>query len=217
MACAVGNGSPIRSGRLVASRGIDAPRWNISAGARYLHSTENSSRICPAQRNTVHRQLTLPATDNTRARFDQWAAVPLRLMVGYGFMAHGYAKLARGPGYFVASLHALGVPWPALMGWTTIFVELIGGLAVLIGVLIPFVSIPLAAIMLVAVFTVHLPYGFSSIKLQSVTKDGPQFGKPGYETSLLYLAGLATLVVGGPGPLAVGRLRVKGRRDSIDG
>jgi len=85
--------------------------------------------------------------------------------------------------------------------------------------LIPFVSIPLAAIMLVAVFTVHLPYGFSSIKLQSVTKDGPQFGKPGYETSLLYLAGLATLVVGGPGPFAVDRLRtgVKRRRDSIDG
>jgi len=167
----------------------------------------------------VHRQLTPPAVNNTRVRFDQWAALPLRLIVGYGFMAHGYAKLARGPEYFVATLHALGVPWPAFMGWTTIFVELIGGLAVLIGALIPFVSIPLAAIMLVAMFTVHLPYGFSSIKLQSVTKDGPQFGKPGYETSLLYLAGLATLVLGGPGPFAADRLLtgVKGRRDSIDG
>jgi len=167
----------------------------------------------------VHRQLTPSAVNNTHVRVDQWAALPLRLIVGYGFMAHGYAKLARGPEYFVATIRALGVPWPAFMGWTTIFVELIGGLAVLVGALIPFVSIPLAAIMLVAVFTVHLPYGFSSIKLQSVTKDGPQFGKPGYETSLLYLAGLATLVVGGPGPFAVDRLRtgVKRRRDSIDG
>ncbi len=157
-----------------------------------------------------------PPLSSVQSSLERWAFVPLRLIVGYGFMAHGSAKLARGPEYFVATLQALGVPWPAFMGWTTILVELVGGLAVLIGALIPFVSIPLAAIMLVAVFTVHLPYGFSSIKLQSVTKDGPQFGKPGYETSLLYLAGLATLAVGGPGPFAVDRLRVKRRRDAID-
>jgi putative oxidoreductase len=45
-----------------------------------------------------------------------------------------------------------------------------------------------------------LPYGFSSIKPREVTSAGPQFGPPGYETDLLYiaaLAALATLVVGG--------------------
>jgi putative oxidoreductase len=51
--------------------------------------------------------------------------------------------------------------------------------------------------------TVHLPYGFSSIKLRAVTPAGAQFGPPGYETSLLYLACLAALVGGGPGPLSV--------------
>ena len=144
-----------------------------------------------------------PPINNVRSSLERWAAIPLRLIVGYGFMAHGYAKIVRGPVYFADTLHALGVPWPEFMGWTTIFVELIGGLAVLIGALIPLVSVPLAAILLTAAVTVHLPYGFSSIKLQSVTSDGPQFGKPGYETSLLYLAGLATLVLGGPGPFAV--------------
>ena len=39
-------------------------------------------------------------------------AIPLRLMVGYGFMEHGYAKLARGPESFVSILHAIGVPEP---------------------------------------------------------------------------------------------------------
>ncbi len=144
-----------------------------------------------------------------RVRFSpgDWAAVPLRLIVGYGFVAHGFAKISRGPVHFIDTLNALRVPWPAVMGWATILIELIGGLAVLIGALIPLVSVPLAAVLLVAAVTVHLPYGFSSIKLQSVTKDGPQFGKPGYETSLLYLAGLATLVLGGPGPLSIdGRL-----------
>ena len=47
------------------------------------------------------------------------------------------------------------------------------------------------------------PYGFSSIKLRAVTAAGPQFGPPGYETNLLYIAALATLVLGGSGPLAL--------------
>jgi putative oxidoreductase len=40
-------------------------------------------------------------------------------------------------------------------------------------------------------FTVHLPYGFSSIELNAVTSAGTQFGPPGYEVNLLYLACLA--------------------------
>ena len=42
----------------------------------------------------------------------RWSALPLRLIVGYGFMAHGYAKLIHGPERFVAILHALAVPRP---------------------------------------------------------------------------------------------------------
>jgi putative oxidoreductase len=163
------------------------------------------------QRKNVNRQFAPHTRNNVRLSLELWAVVPLRLIVGYGFMAHGYAKLARGPVYFIDTLRALRVPWPDVMGWATIFIELIGGFAVLIGALIPLVSVPLAAILLVAVVTVHLPYGFSSIKLQSVSKDGPQFGKPGYETSVLYLAGLATLVLGGPGPLAVDGLLARGK------
>jgi putative oxidoreductase len=153
----------------------------------------------------VNRQVA-PPVHNVWFSLERWAALPLRLIVGYGFIAHGYAKIARGPVHFIDTLNALRVPWPELMGWTTILIEVVGGFAVLVGALIPLVSVPLAAILLVAAVTVHLPYGFSSIKLQSVTQDGPQFGKPGYETSLLYLAGLATLVLGGPGPLAAERL-----------
>src|SRR5215467_7898515 len=135
-----------------------------------------------------------------------WAPLPLRLIVGYGFMALGYAKLSRGPEVFAAILHAIGVPAPHLMAWLTILVELFGGLAVLTGALTLLVSLPMAAVLLVAIFTVHLPFGFSSINLMAVTSAGPQFGPPGYETDLLYLACLATLVVGGSGPFAVDRV-----------
>jgi hypothetical protein len=54
----------------------------------------------------------------------RWAPLPLRLIVGFGFIAHGYAKLAKGPDAFVAILHAIGVPAPYLMAWLTIGVEL---------------------------------------------------------------------------------------------
>src|SRR3954469_12850861 len=137
----------------------------------------------------------------------QWAALPLRLIVGYGFIAHGYAKVMNGPDRFAASLHGLGVPASHAMAWVTILCELLGGLAGLVGSWLPLGSVPLAAILVVAAITVHLPYGFSSIKLREVTSAGPQFGPPGYETNLLYLAALATLVVGGAGPFAFDRLR----------
>jgi putative oxidoreductase len=71
----------------------------------------------------------------------------------------------------------------------------------------------LAVILIVAALTVHIPYGFSSIKLQAVTAAGPQFGPPGYETDLLYLAALATLVLGGTGPFALDQLLERNRSD----
>jgi putative oxidoreductase len=48
----------------------------------------------------------------------------------------------------------------------------------------------MAVVLAVATFTVHLPNGFSSIKLLSVDAAGAHFGPPGYETDLLYFAGL---------------------------
>jgi putative oxidoreductase len=142
----------------------------------------------------------------TRYRWARWAPLPLRLIVGLGFMEHGFAKLSKGPDAFTAILHAIGVPAAHLMAWLTILIEIMGGFAVLLGGLIPLVAVPMAAVLLVAVFTVHLPYGFSSIKLIAVTATGAQFGPPGYECDLLYLACLAALVMTGPGPLAVDEL-----------
>jgi putative oxidoreductase len=118
-------------------------------------------------------------------------------------MQHGFAKFSKGPEAFAAILSAIGVPSPHLMAWLTILIEFFGGLAVLLGALVPLVSLPMAAILLVAMFTVHLPYGFSSIKIIGVTSGRAQFGPPGYECDLLYLACLAALVLGGSGPMAI--------------
>ena len=48
-------------------------------------------------------------------------------------------------------------------------------------------------------FAVHLPHGFSSIKLLAVMTDGAKFGSPGLETDLPHLAAPPALVPSGSG------------------
>jgi putative oxidoreductase len=132
-----------------------------------------------------------------------FSLLPLRLLVGFGFMQHGYSKLIHGPDVFATILQNLHVPAPHIAAWLTIAVELLGGLAVLVGAFVTLFSLPMAVVLIVAVLTVHIPFGFSSIKLIAVGPSGPVFGPPGYELNLLYLASLIALVLNGPDPLAV--------------
>lgn len=148
-------------------------------------------------------------------KLSTWSPIPLRLIVGYGFMEHGYAKLLKGPMAFASILHALNVPSPHVMAWLTILTELIGGFAVLVGAFIPLVSVPMALVLLVAMFTVHLPYGFSSIKLMAITSTGAKFGPVGYECDLLYLGCIVALVLGGSGPFAIDGF-LSSRRSAIN-
>jgi hypothetical protein len=53
----------------------------------------------------------------------RWAPLPLRLITGYGFAQHGFAKLLRGAGDFTLLLHAMGLPMPVLFAWLTIVTE----------------------------------------------------------------------------------------------
>ena len=142
-----------------------------------------------------------------------WAPLPLRLMLGYGFMAHGWAKLSRGPAGFAKVLEQIGAPLPEVTAWVSTLIEIFGGLAILAGAFVAAVSIPLIVMMLVAMFTVHLRYGFSAINTIGLTADGPQFGPPGYEVNLLYIAGLLALILGGAGPFSIDRLLARRKRE----
>jgi putative oxidoreductase len=95
------------------------------------------------------------------------------------------------------------VPFADLLGWATIVVEIIGGLLILFGAFIRLATLPMIIVLMVAIFTVHLPNGFSSIKLMSYDATGAHFGQPGYETDLLYIAALLALCIGGAGPLSL--------------
>ena len=156
-----------------------------------------------------------PVELSSRFVIARWAPIPLRLIVGFGFMQHGFAKLSKGPDAFATILQAMGVPGPHFMAWLTILVELLGGFAVILGAFVTLVSLPMIVVLLVAMFTVHLRYGFSSIKLLAVTAAGARFGPPGYELDLLYIACLAALILGGSGPMAVDGLIGKRKETNL--
>src|SRR4030095_16522715 len=137
----------------------------------------------------------------------RWAPIPLRMILGVGFMVHGWAKWSRGPAAFAELLKQAHVPLPLANAWLVTVLEICGGLALLIGAFVTIISIPLILSMLGAMFTVNIKYGFSAVNTIGLTSAGPQFGPPGYEINLLYIAGLVVLILGGPGPLSIDGLR----------
>src|SRR6478672_4024254 len=142
----------------------------------------------------------------TKTKYYRWAPLLLRLVIGCGFINHGWAKLSHGPGSFEKLIAQIGAPFPALTAWIIPCLELLGGLAIFLGAFVSLAAYPLIAVMLVAIFTVHIKYGFSSIKTIGLTADGPVFGPPAYEVALLYIAGLITRILGGAGILSVDSL-----------
>jgi len=138
--------------------------------------------------------------------------LPLRLLVGFGFAAHGYAKLARGVGSFAGILAAMGIPAPGVTAWVTALTELLGGIALMAGVAVAPLCLAFIVTMLTALFGVHLRYGFSSIRLKALTGSGAEFGPVGYELNLLYIAALLALALSRPSALSVGRWLESRRR-----
>ncbi|WP_114789046.1 DoxX family protein [Niabella yanshanensis] len=141
--------------------------------------------------------------------YDSWAPAILRIVVGFGFFAHGIAKMIKGPEGFAKLLSQIKVPAPEVLAWMAITVEVLGGLALILGILVSIVSIPLIITMLTALFTIHYKFGYSSVKTISLDENGPKFGPPGYEINLLYIATLLILIEFGAGKLSVDSLTVK--------
>lgn len=135
----------------------------------------------------------------------KWAPLPLRLIIGYGFVYHGCPKVFTTSGHasFQGMLVQIGVPLPAVMSWVVALVEFLGGLAILAGAFLSLAAVLLTCNMLVAMFTVHLQNGFNFLNITGMTDSGPQFGMPGYEVNLLYIAGLLSLLFMGVGPLSI--------------
>ena len=126
---------------------------------------------------------------HTGARFAKWGMLPLRIVVGLVFLMHGGQKL------FVFGLSGtadimgkLGLPLPLVAAAVVIAVELLGGLAILLGVFARLAGALLAFEMVVAILVARLAGGF--------------FAPYGYEFELTLLAACLTFALGGPGRMS---------------
>ena len=119
----------------------------------------------------------------------------LRIVIGLIFVAHGGAKLfgEGGPGSLAGFLGSEGIPVPILAAWIITIFEFVGGMFLIVGLFVVPAAILLSVHMLMGIFLVHAQKGFWVV--------GP--GQDGVEFSLLLIAGLISLLLGGPGYAAV--------------
>ena len=118
----------------------------------------------------------------------------LRVVLGIVFLVHGAQKLfVFGFGGVTGLLTQLGVPAPGLFAVVVTLVELVGGIALILGLFTRVVAPLLAVDMLVATLTAHLANGFFA-----------QNG--GYEFTLMLLAAAVALTIAGPGEAALDRI-----------
>lgn len=145
-----------------------------------------------------------------------YAPVVLRVTIGYGFAVHGWAKLSRGPASFEKLLVVLHVPFAHVFSWLAPLTELFGGLMLILGFFADLAILPLIITMLVAIFTIHIKFGFSSINTIGLTSQGPLFGPPGIEIDLLYIAALVSLLFTGTGVLSLDVIIRKKRKPEAE-
>ncbi|GAA1995416.1 DoxX family protein [Nakamurella flavida] len=146
--------------------------------------------------STVSR-ITAPALNTVRTDV---ALLIGRVVVGVVFIAHGWQKLVtNGMPATVDGFTAMGIPLPELSAWFTALVEVVGGAALVLGLLVPLAGLLLAVVSGGALAFVHLENGLFAA-------DG------GYELVLVLLA--ASLMLAGLGsgrfaldPMVFGRRR----------
>jgi len=114
----------------------------------------------------------------------------LRIVTGITFMAHGGQKLfVYGLDGVAGAFAQMGVPFPGVVGPLVGFVELFGGLALIAGLLTRLAGVGLTAVMLGALFLVHLPAGF--------------FLPNGYEFVFMLAGSATTLAITGAGQFSL--------------
>jgi len=126
----------------------------------------------------------------TGDRFIKWGMLPLRIVVGLVFLMHGGQKLfVFGLGGTADIMGKLGLPLPLVSATIVVAVELLGGLAILLGVFARLAGALLAFEMLIAILVARFHGGF--------------FAPYGYEFELTLLGACLTFALNGPGQMSL--------------
>ncbi len=128
-------------------------------------------------------------------RLAEFAPLVVRAIVGVIMAAHGLQKLLGGPANFGGILGQLGVPAPTLMAFVVTFVELVGGILLVVGLFSRLAALLLTINLVVAILLVKVGVGFLS----------PQSGGVGAELDLALIAGFLAVLFAGPGRISLDR------------
>ena len=126
-------------------------------------------------------------------RLAEFAPLVVRAIVGVIMAAHGLQKLLGGPANFGGVLGQLGVPAPTLMAFVVTFVELVGGILLVVGLLSRLAALLLTINLVFAILLVKVGVGFLS----------PQSGGVGAELDLALIAGFLAVLFAGPGRISL--------------
>jgi putative oxidoreductase len=122
----------------------------------------------------------------------------LRVVLGIVFAAHGAQKVfVMGIPGLAESFAAVGVPLAGIAAPAVALLELVGGLALIGGLFVTPIALGLTAVMIGALFLVHLAAGF--------------FLPNGYEFVLTLGAGAVALALAGPGAWSLDGVLAKRR------
>jgi uncharacterized membrane protein YphA (DoxX/SURF4 family) len=88
----------------------------------------------------------------------RWAVLPMRLVIGSGFIEHGFAKLSKDSDAFPGMLRQLGVPLPYVAAWLTIGTEPDLRVGFVARAFVLWASIPTALVWWSGMLSIHLPY-----------------------------------------------------------
>ena len=127
----------------------------------------------------------------------EYGTALLRIILGVVFFAHGYLKFFKmGMDGAVGFFTSLGIPAPALAAWGVTWLEMIGGIALILGIFTPVLGVLFAIEMAGVLLTAKRGQGF--------------FAPKGYEFELTLLVASLALALSGPGAFSLQR-RLRGR------
>ena len=116
-----------------------------------------------------------------------WGITAVRVAMGIIFIVSGWAKMTNGFGNVAGAFARMGIPAPGVAGPFIAFLELFGGLALLVGLFGRWLGLVFAIEFVVAAFYVKFPVqGWNAGRID-----------------LMLLAGAILLFLAGPGKAAI--------------
>jgi putative oxidoreductase len=143
---------------------------------------------------TSETRLIWPGLRGFYDSFAEVAYVLMRIAIGYIFFMHGWGKIGAGASVIAANVMAKNGLQPAIVfAYAAIFLEMVGAICIVIGLLTRFFAAALAIEMGVAFLFVHWSKGFAA-------------GQGGFEYVLLLGVVMYFIAIRGGGPYSVDRM-----------